>query len=200
MIVEEALSELTETEKRIVTEFMKTKLPAKELAKKLNVSVRTVYKALYKYRRALKKRGIDVRNLYLLSSRNSKSKAKPAPKPEVSEQQNQVQSIEGMSVDIAWLRSEIKKIVMEYVQELGSVRAPANDTQEKTLALMQRMIALLEEINKNLIALNRALERSRVMVRRAKPQSVRLEIPLDSSLPTFVQGNPWIEVLASRSE
>ena len=200
MIVEEALSELTETEKRIVTEFMKTKLPAKELAKKLNVSVRTVYKALYKYRRALKKRGIDVRNLYLLSSRNSKSKAKPAPKPEVSEQQNQVQSIEGMSVDIAWLRSEIKKIVMEYVQELGSVRAQANDTQEKTLALMQRMIALLEEINKNLIALNRALERSRVMVRRAKPQSVRLEIPLDSSLPTFVQGNPWIEVLASRSE
>ena len=200
MIVEEALSELTETEKRIVTEFMKTKLPAKELAKKLNVSVRTVYKALYKYRRALKKRGIDVRNLYLLSSRNSKSKAKPAPKPEVSEQQNQVQSIEGMSVDIAWLRSEIKKIVMEYVQELGSVRAPANDTQEKTLALMQRMITLLEEINKNLIALNRALERSRVMVRRAKPQSVRLEIPLDSSLPTFVQGNPWIEVLASRSE
>ena len=61
----EVLDLLTSTEKKIVRDYILKGGTPKDVASRLNVSVRTVYKALYKLRKGLKERGFSPDDFYI---------------------------------------------------------------------------------------------------------------------------------------
>ena len=199
-IVEKALSALTETERKIIEEYLRTRAPPKEISKKLGVSVRTVYKALYKYRKILREEGHDVSHLYLVSVRSrSYGNGRQKIAARSSERQREI--------DIEWLKEEVKKIVEDYLSSLDGQhdgrktleKVPLSDTE--SVRLLSRIIDLLEEINRNLILLREQI----IMFNGAseafstKHGSTCLDAQMvESHLPSYAQDNPWLEVLSSR--
>lgn len=194
-MLNEALSELTETERRIVIYYLETRLQPKQLAESLNVSVRTVYKALYKYRKALKKRGIDPSELYLLK--------KPAKQDSIL----QTTDKEATAVDLEKIRSMVREIVEEHLAKLGileneksnNIGKGSPDPNEKVyLSKIDEVIYLLREINRNIQELQRELSRASTPIRTERLKRIVSVRDGRVELPSFVENNPWLEVLSLR--
>jgi len=194
-VLNEALSELTETERRIVIYYLETRLQPKQLAKSLNVSVRTVYKALYKYRKALKKRGIDPSELYLLK------------KPAKHDSTLQTTDKEATAVDLEKIKSMVREIVEEHLATLGILENEKSnntgkespDPNEKVyLSKIDEVIYLLREINKNIQELQRELSRTSAPIRTERLKRIVSVRNSSVELPSFVENNPWLEVLSLR--
>jgi len=194
-VLNEALSELTETERRIVIYYLETRLQPKQLAKSLNVSVRTVYKALYKYRKALKKRGIDPSELYLLK------------KPAKQDSTLQTTDKEATAVDLEKIRSMVREIVEEHLATLGILENEKSnntgkespDPNEKVyLSKIDEVIYLLREINRNIQELLRELSRTSAPIRTERLKRIVSVRNSSVELPSFVENNPWLEVLSLR--
>jgi len=199
-IVEKALATLTKTERRIVEEYLKTRASPKEISRKLGVSVRTVYKALYKYRKTLREEGHDVSHLYLVSARsrsygNGRRRGSASPPEKKCE------------VNIEWLREEVRKIIEDYLSSLNGQhdggrtpdKVPLDNVE--SAKLLSRIISLLEEINRNLVLLREqitlfsgASETFSLNRENAHP-SVQA---VNGCLPSYARDNPWLEVLSSR--
>jgi len=197
--LDEALSELTETERRIVIYYLETKFQPKQLADSLNVSVRTVYKALYKYRKALKKRGIDPSELYLLrkSSRKS-SKSDSASVVDVKDE---------IVTDPEKIKKIVKEVVEEYLEDIGILESKGSTNtgkEQRSFNLnvdqskVEEIISLLKEINRNLQELCRELTRNPPPVRTERLKQVVSARNSSLELPSFVENNPWLEVLSLR--
>ncbi len=210
VIEREALECLTETERKIVMEYLKTKAAPKVISENLGVSVRTVYKALYKYRKALKERGLDVTHLYLTNSRNGRNRCNGNGKASAI-QVARTHSVSGnlaCHVPIEWLREEVRKLVEEYLNSLdgnrGYVRTGNESTDGRELELLEAMVSLLREINKNLLSIRQLLaeqgsflaSNQTVITTTHKLAAATNEDSGD--LPSFVRDNPWINVLSSR--
>lgn len=152
----EGVSGLTRTESLIVAAYMSRDPPpkAKELASQLGVSVRTVYKALYKYRKLCRELGIKPPAAYKRRSSGS--------------------------------GSQLEEVVAEEVRRwLGEVLGGPSPS-----ALLSELRALRRSVER----LNESINR---LIMLLESQSLRGgDDQLD--LPSFVKGNPWLEVLRSR--
>ena len=188
--LDEALSELTETERRIVIQYLKTRFQPKRLAESLNVSVRTVYKALYKYRKALRKRGIDPSELYLAK------KSSDSAGPVAGE----------VALDTEKIRDIVKEIVEEHLEKLGilgveessGTEKQAADSIETYLNKVEEVIYLLKEINRNIQELRRELSS---IAKPIRTEGIKQKVGVGEDsyqLPSFIENNPWLEVLSLR--
>ena len=70
--------------------------------------------------------------------------------------------------------------------------------QADLLQVLQDQNKALKEILKELKALNRRLSSLRIEVKEAR--HVTAVTSKDEKLPSFIQGNPWVEILQKRCE
>lgn len=217
-LVSEALDRLTDTERRIVEAYAERGGSAKELAALLGVSERTVYKALYRYRRLVKDMGLDPSKFYLRSSLASSAKGDGnSGSTAFTETKDIIEEIRK-----AVLR-DIKRIVEESVKEalrevlasergLASPQALENTSisgnsdvvSERLVVLMERLALGIDNLNKNIEKLSAKIDNisERTIIRQRK---VRWELRESdgndgkAGLPSYVIDNPWIEVLARSS-
>ncbi len=73
MLFEEVLRRLTPTERRVVEYFVSNGGSAREIAGALGISERTVYKALYRYRRIAESMGYDASEFYFRRRRGGEA-------------------------------------------------------------------------------------------------------------------------------
>jgi len=203
---EELLSGLTDTERRIVEAYLRHGGRAKDIAGLLGVSERTVYKALYKYRKLARERGLDASAFYLRSASSS-------AQPRFEAQPLQAGS---PGVDVEELKREILEALIPVVEEavrrgleralaLGGLGRAARPELDGSAALLARLVEGIERLNENIVRLNHALAssapvRAYGVSATASPQPSR-EAGDDgkSGLPSFVVGNPWVELLSRRA-
>ncbi|ABL78113.1 helix-turn-helix transcriptional regulator [Thermofilum pendens] len=204
------LSNLTDTERRIVEVYMQRGGSAKEIASLLNVSERTVYKALYKYRKLALEQGIDPSNFYLRKT-IAGTAAKPVQQGVPSE------LLESIKQELV---SELAKIVEESVQRaLKSMledlvvprqdqRAPVEPVKPAVLEphydqVLYRLSDVLEKLNYNIERLAEKIDRldssGTAKAIAHEPYSWQAKpITTEVSMPSYVQGNPWLEILSRR--
>jgi len=191
----EILDKMTKTERRIIIYYLEHGGKAKEIASALNVSERTVYKALYLFRKKLKEKGINPSELYLRSSIEQKNaKAIVAPS---SYEKNLEEIINKKILPIILnqvrnvLREELKKIL--YKEE--------KNTEKEIIAQGDLVNAIsvlnnsIRELNENIVSLISFLNKKDNTQTNMKD----IKIVARETLPSFVRGNPWVEVLKSRS-
>jgi len=212
--VEKILSELTDTERRVVEYFLRHGGSAKDIASALDVSERTVYKALYKYRKLAREHGLDPSAFYLRGA---------LQQPSVQTRETQVAE-SAISQDIV---DRIKKELLEEITEAleKSVREAVLSAFEEILVasetrirappsvqrlpvtenvtdspLLRRLIDSLERLNQNFESFSKKIEllhyspalRNNIN----RPVFHEAEDPSPSGeLPSFIKDNPWIEVL-----
>jgi len=188
--LERALAGLTATERRIVQEYLQGSEP-KEISEKLGVSVRTVYKALYKYRRNLREMGLEeVAEKLKVRSRRMLRRAKA----------NSAAS-EGCSGGGGSLEGALAKVLLEALSGYLSARPHGEGGLDG-----RELYALLRELNENIAMLRGAVARLSeeiAMLRgcltsaSAPPESgARAE--RSSGVPSYLLDNPWVEVLRMR--
>ena len=191
----EILDKMTKTERKIIIYYLEHGGKAKEIASALNVSERTVYKALYLFRKKLKEKGINPSELYLRSSIEQKNaKAIVAPS---SYEKNLEEIINKKILPIILnqvrnvLREELKKIL--YKEE--------KNTEKEIIAQGDLVNAIsvlnnsIRELNENIVSLISFLNKKDNTQTNMKD----IKIVARETLPSFVRGNPWVEVLKSRS-
>ena len=191
----EILDKMTKTERKIIIYYLEHGGKAKEIASALNVSERTVYKALYLFRKKLKEKGINPSELYLRSSIEQKNaKAIVAPS---SYEKNLEEIINKKILPIILnqvrnvLREELKKIL--YKEE--------KNTEKEIIAQGDLVNAIsvlnnsIRELNENIVSLISFLNKKDNTHTNMKD----IKIVARETLPSFVRGNPWVEVLKSRS-
>ncbi|RLE61556.1 MAG: hypothetical protein DRJ35_00105 [Thermoprotei archaeon] len=216
-LIPEVLSRLTDTERRIVETYARRGGSAKELAAFLGVSERTVYKALYKYRKIAKDMGLDPSKFYLrqslASSVNDNGK------------NGSMGFIESKSI-IEEIRNavlkDIKRIVEESVKEAlrevlasernyvlpqtvesRSVVENSDVVSERLVVLMERLALGIDNLNKNIEKLSAKIDNlgEGAVTRQRKVREYLSEAVKDdgkAGLPSYVIDNPWIEVLSRR--
>ncbi len=166
---------LTETERRILAYYFKSGGSAKEVAQKLGVAPRTVYKAHYKYKKNLRLLGIDPDDVYGRKSTWRCTRRGYSPIP-----------IE-----------ELKRAVREVLEDLAGVRYDSLGMPSKSAELLA---SRMEELAENLARLSRSIERLASAI--SSGGLAECTMPASSvehgELPSFVAGNPWLGVLMSR--
>ncbi|QOJ79659.1 helix-turn-helix domain-containing protein [Infirmifilum lucidum] len=213
---EKILSELTDTERRIVEYFLRNGGSAKDIASALNVSERTVYKALYKYRKLARENGIDPSAFYLRGTLQPAS-LPPIREPVVAPDHTRRDLIDRIKKEVLKeitevLERSVREAVLSAFEELfiasepnlKPVTAPKYTAvfanSGPSVALFERLVENLERLNYNFESLSKKLELiQRVNTSYASPQEPAIRdkspSPLDNALPSFVKDNPWIEVL-----
>ncbi len=183
---------LTETERRIISVFFKRGGTAKEIANFLGVAPRTVYKATYKYRLNLKALGIELNEL----KRGVEKRSKRA----------QISAVEFRhpteSPDRELLLEEIRKVVRETLADIIGPQPVTGFSQVDVEGVIEQLERLEKSIGKLAESIDRlALAFSELSVKAPLPR-VKNENSdnsyIESSIPSFVQGNPWLAVLKSR--
>ena len=198
MLQEEILLALTETERRIVEAYLQRRGRAKDLAKLLGVSERTVYKALYKYRKLARERGIDPSAFYLrggaLHTEIPRESSLSAP-----------HSLEDLKREILAelipvIENAIKQTLMAALRGTYAVpQCAAPVPRDSILAAndqINKLIISIEKLNENLVKFNRAITSLYSSSSDAAAQRTWHSTASDASLPSFVVDNPWLEVLS----
>jgi len=179
---------LTSTEKKIVKEYLRSRdISPKELAMRLNVSVRTVYKALYKYRRELKRLGkID---------EAEKLKRKRGRRPRTVSVTSK--KITPLNMDINSMASKaIYDAIYQYLMNILKEGVFRTDIREEEINLL---IKSINELKRSILLLNQNIL---YLIQNMGKQSIKKE-SLDrveelSNAPSFLIDNPWMEVLKER--
>lgn len=191
---------LTVTEQRIVKEFLDGHEP-KEISQKLGVSIRTVYKALYKYRKNLREMGLE-KEAEMLKVRKRRSRGN----------NTLVSSRERLSPETISksIESAVAKALANIVYErLFSVSSPQVDSSVK--ATIGELCSLLRDFNKNIselkVVLNKLSEEIALLRERLSEvgevgfrRSISLVERSERSIPSYLLDNPWIEVLRMRGK
>lgn len=226
------LDELTDTERRIVEYFLNKStggrdITARDIASALNVSERTVYKALYKYRKLAREHGLDPSVFYL---RGTPQFALPREVPRLeSPNAHRLDTLhETRAVELELLEKMKREIVSELTLVLeklvrdavvsaiedslllaGSRRGvntlnlglPQSISGSDTV-LVKKLVENLEKLNYNIEHLSRKLERAHGPGDRGASHYISVgandAVEGDSALPSFVRNNPWIEVLQKK--
>ncbi|RLE90618.1 MAG: hypothetical protein DRJ46_03635 [Thermoprotei archaeon] len=101
----------------------------------------------------------------------------------------------------------VRKIVEEHLATLGILENEKSnntgkespDPNEKVyLSKIDEVIYLLREINKNIQELQRELSRTSVPIRTERLKQIVSVRNSSVELPSFVENNPWLEVLSLR--
>ncbi len=187
----------TETEKRILKLYFDGLKP-KEIASSIGCSVRTVYKAVYKYRRAVRE-GADPAKLRSLIMDAS-------------------QSADKCSIDQAGLQRGIAAIPLrgfQYPLMIAPIVPMAPSEIKEALSILKEATAQLREVAGHISKLTVEIESLRATLMRMEPELRSLkdleEIPMVSAqenrnvlkirgsddLPSYLRDNPWLEILAS---
>ncbi len=204
-----ALEGLTLTERKVIEEFSKGLRP-KEIAQNLGISIRTVYKALYKYRRNLRNMGLEEEAENFKVRRNTHSKL---PTSELNARQanlsisNNFTNLLNLENLMSYLLGNLilknstslvmneNNELLKQISELILTLKTLNDTLNRVGNLV---LELMNEITK----LNNLLKSKDVLAYNYNP-NVRVgnvnKVKLESKdIPSFLIDNPWIEVLRMR--
>lgn len=188
---------LTATERRIVEEYLNGHTP-KEIAHKLNVSIRTVYKALYKYRKNLKELGFEEKaEMLKVRKRRRRSNTLASPKEQASSKSTD------KSIEEAFLRA-LANVV--YGQLFS---APSHRINSPIKVIVDELCTLLRELNQSVSELKNALNKLsnevallRECIGEVKEFNLRQSVPFveetEQPIPSYLLDNPWIEVLKMR--
>ncbi len=184
--VREALAKLTETERKIVESYFREGGTAREIASRLGVSVRTVYKAFYKYRKALKELGMGGEAVYL----------KRRPEAGTSPQGGRatVAPLQTPVLDYSLLLPLVKQAVREVLAEMGSSEGDRRDAASEVVEHLKSIERLLRDISAKMGTLVTVVSTRPMYVERQAP----VRVLATAALPSFLRDNPWIEVLRSR--
>lgn len=133
----ERVSGLTRTESLIVAAYMSRDPPpkAKELASRLGVSVRTVYKAIYKYRRICRELGIEPLAVFRQRGGRSRRRLEEATAGEVRRWLNEVlgePSSRALLSEIQALRMSVESLtesINKLIRLLESQKPPVEEDQ-----------------------------------------------------------------------
>ncbi|MCD6095282.1 MAG: sigma-70 family RNA polymerase sigma factor [Thermoprotei archaeon] len=166
----------SETERQIITYYLKGMRP-KEIAKLLGCSVRTVYKATYKYRRWLR-------------DTQQPSPSSPAAGSKFHEIPNTDRSILAPphAHFIAIPSAEVYELV-NYLREL--------------ITLIKDLSKSISELNLNIERLYDSLTNSRLINFRETEVTYISSTPLtyheSDPLPSYLKDNPWVDILSKRN-
>ena len=162
---------LTKTEREILAYYFENGGTAKEIAGRLGVAPRTVYKAHYKYKKNLKRLGIDPSEVYGRRCARAERRATAVP-------------IE-----------ELKRAVREVLEELVGFKRPLSVPDEA----LELLISRVGELSESLEILSKSIDRlASALSKIDVPRELELPSGESSELPSFVSGNPWLGVLMSR--
>lgn len=205
MVQEEILSSLTETERRIVTTYLQQRGKARDIAHALGVSERTVYKALYKYRKLARERGVDPSAFYLRGGFGYQ------PENARDEIQRPLLNVESIKQEIIAelvpvIEDAIRQAVKQSFEEIlsgqrGRVPAAgpsASSSFKSDSDQISRLILTIEKLNENLVRFGQTLTNLYSSSAPGSQQRSWQSRSRDDSLPSFVVGNPWLEVLSQR--
>ncbi|HDJ89485.1 MAG TPA: HTH domain-containing protein [Thermoprotei archaeon] len=190
------LDSLTSTERRIVEEYLKNKeISPKELAIKLNVSIRTVYKALYKYRRELRRIG------NIEEAERLKRKRGRRPKKIVNDASFTSSSGEYISDSLSNVASKaIYDAIYHYILSMLKEGVFKIDINEINLLVnsINELRKSIVELNQNIIYLIENKDKI-IVTNKIKIKNNIDEKNSNEELPSFLIDNPWIEVLKERN-
>ena len=84
------------------------------------------------------------------------------------------------------------EIIQELLEKSGHKREPV-------LELLEAQNKLLSELLNEVRSLNKRLSSLRLEVKEARVREVKAVTGVtDRKLPSFIQGNPWVEILSER--
>jgi len=166
----------SETEKQIINYYLKGMRP-KEIAELLGCSVRTVYKATYKYRRWL-------RNTQQLSTSPTITRSKF---PEIANTNSDILASSHAHF-IAIPSAEVYELV-NYLREL--------------VTLIKDLSKSISELNLNIERLYDSLAKSHLANFEETEVTYLSGAPLtyhdNDPLPSYLKDNPWIDILSKRN-
>lgn len=183
-----SMPRFTETEKRILQLYFDGYRP-KEISESLKCSVRTVYKAVYKYRRALREGvdPIDLKKAIFKNETNDSSSPSISPRMQFN----------------ATLPFVVTPVVPIATNELKEMISILKESLMQFRDLAECISKLNEEINLLRTAMMR-VEREIRKLQFTKPSATDLsgiekssESSKLSELPSYLRNNPWLEILAS---
>ena len=176
---------LTDTEKAIVKEYLNGLSP-REIAEKLKVSIKTVYKALSKYRKLQREKGLRTQTQVAATSTPSTVTAEAS----ISEEA---------------LLKVLAKILAEAFKEIQtkpSVTVEKSTAQPVNAELFSALIKEIANLAEQIKELNKNLRSLRYMIKISelptREEIVASYTPEEETLPSYLRENPWIEVLRKR--
>lgn len=186
---------LTATERRIVEEYLGGHEP-KEISQKLGVSIRTVYKALYKYRKNLRDMGLEEKAELLKVRKRRKSISASA---NINERFSSKHT--GKPIEDALVKA-LASIVYGHI--LSTTNQQASPLTE---AITEELCSLLRELNKSVnelrVALNRLSEEVALLRERLSEVPHQISYSVEETkhpIPSYLLDNPWVEVLKMRGK
>ncbi|OYT31737.1 MAG: hypothetical protein B6U94_01970 [Thermofilum sp. ex4484_79] len=178
------LENLTATEKKIVEAFLNG-LTFREIADKLGVSIRTVYKAVYKYRRNLREMGRH-EEAEKLKRRGRRPKIE---KKAVLSREASLDKIASKAIyDV--LYEYTRKIIERGIKAIDKEECDGSDIYSK----LNEIVQLLNAINENIIKMLNAISK----IETVKTYETRTIFTGETEKLSFLIDNPWLEVLKSR--
>ncbi len=197
----EILNEMTKTERKIITYYLEHGGRAKDIASVLNVSERTVYKALYLFRKKLKERGINPSELYLRSTSEQMSHIQSSNVSVTNQKYKEIEEIISKKV-LPVILEEVRRVIQVELKKVLYEEDKKNIDNYKDRDIGKLVNTLLTlndsivELNNNIITLVSLLKKNnqphKTYIKTQK------ETPVEET-PSFIKGNPWIEVLRSRT-
>lgn len=217
MFESKALEGLTLTERKVISEFSKGLRP-KEIATKLNISVRTVYKALYKYRKNLKKLGLvsevekyrikRVKSSKVIQNENSISRSEVSNI--VKEANIPTSSVSDYTQNLQFQTTQLQNLLAQILGGMVwySFLQNGNNTNtmfREMISVLKQLVQVLESIDEklarlvnNIYRINESLLKGNAMLTSEEEKSNTFES--NETLPSFLLDNPWIEVLRMRGK
>ncbi|OYT32287.1 MAG: hypothetical protein B6U94_00420 [Thermofilum sp. ex4484_79] len=199
----EVLSEMTKTEQRIISYYLENGGSAKSIAKALGVSERTVYKALYLFRRKLRERGIDTSKLYLRSTTEARS-----IHPNKSELRCEGKDLEEIISKriLPIILEQVRMVLHEELRKIFAKKKMLTDksgfkinfekvNEESLLSALSSLNRSIQELNRNILHLVSLLDKNDFLSEDNEIGTA----PTAKALPSFIRGNPWMEVLRTKN-
>mgnify|MGYP000067653602 CR=1 FL=1 len=188
----EAPLRFTDTERKIL-QYHIMGLSPKEIAKKVNCSVKTVYKAVSKYRRALRE-GYPVEKLHSLIMSNNIDRIMPLlqngiPFIQIHDQGSSARVFMTPLITLPLNDIlEINSFLKELINCIRILTENIREVKEELSALRYTMI----DIERRLITTSKPSYTT-----LSKVSNVQNRAPLYGKLPSYLVDNPWLKILAS---